>query len=671
MAYLPTVNEVTPDRKSNLESANGIVNSLSKRMRLDSSNNSFLKMSTDNDDKTLSTVGASDKTTDVLTKLYDFVVKDYNQKDLEEKEDSAEREKSEDNAQDREMGLLQALPQLLKGSEEEDKEGILSRLWRYFKYFNFGKMVYNNWDKISKILGLEKLTESIKGIADELGITKIIDGIKSTIDEIMNSFRGTTAPSQVTGDVGRLMSTIKAVETRGSKDPYTQKAKVGSASGAYQMIDSTWQKFAQKVPGAEKYKSAYMAPPEVQDAVAKVATEEAMKKSDGDIRKFANVWYTGNPEGKMTSKGLAANKGLQSSSYGDIFAKEFEKQGGMVAPTTPQTKSPEPEVKKEEKPVFSMEPKKNDFETKSPTENVFQVTSPNLKVTQPTAERVPKKPELAMKTESKVPKVVGNNPLDIANKFLRKDEKTDASELNSFIGQNFGRFDVSKTPWCAAFANSVLNAAGFKGTGNASASSFLNMPGVVYDKLTAQGNVQDAKPGDVAVFSRTGGHHVGFVQSVDPTGITIVGGNQSDKDSGGQVSVSRRGFDELLGIRRPGSFSSPTLLSETVAPPNKQVRPSQKPKSLMDMAVESYKSNMDIMNQFFSPEGIKNLEKGLVNFMENIPSKERFLPDFGSIIQQNNYVFNNVQEQRMILQNAITNQSDLPLILQQFLNEHQ
>lgn len=40
-----------------------------------------------------------------------------------------------------------------------------------------------------------------------------------------------------------------------------------TASGAYQMLDSTWRSLAAHVPGASKYRRAFMAPPVVQDRV--------------------------------------------------------------------------------------------------------------------------------------------------------------------------------------------------------------------------------------------------------------------------------------------------------------------------------------------------------------------------------------------------------------------
>ena len=339
MAYLPTVNELSTDRSKKTESASNIVNSLSGRMNLTSSNKSVIAPveKTNSVESTESTVGSSDKTTDVLTKLYDFIVKDYSQKDLQIQTDSIENEEYDDNAKQRELGLLQIIPQLMGKKDEEDKEGILSKLWRYFKYLSFGKMVYNNWDKISKLLGLEKLTESVKNLAEEFGITGIINNIKNTIDDIMSNFISGKPGPIASGDtdVEKIMATIRKRESGGN---YSIKTKMGStASGAYQFTDSTWQSVAKKVPGASKYNSAYQAPQEVQDAVARKYVEDILKESGGDVGAVPRKWYTGNIQGKMSAKAIAQNRGLTSEKYEAGFMKDLASQGFSATKSTPPT----------------------------------------------------------------------------------------------------------------------------------------------------------------------------------------------------------------------------------------------------------------------------------------------------------------------------------------------
>lgn len=721
MAYLPTVNEFSNSQdKPRKESADKIVKSVSGRMDLSSVKTDVLlntvklqeKFQSNQLKKEDSTVGTSDKTSDILNKLYNFIVKDYSERDLIKDSEEVEQQVYDNNSQERELSLLRAIPELLKQQKEDEKEGILGKLWRYFKYFSFGKMAFNNWDKISKLLGLEKLTESIKGLSNEFGLTSILQNIKDVIDDIMTGFSEKVSPylPQFMGGEPSQEEIRLSKESVNPKEVYDYLRTKGvdhehamgmltnimgesgfrpgvigddgTSGGLFQhhnerfakmksFVGPDWQKdWKKQVDFAltEKETKDYLSTSYVSGKEATVGfTKKFEKPKDADAAARERLKYTESLE----------NRVVDSTTTNSTPSTTQEQNTSSNTPAQKTT---------EQKPAFSVSPKKDVFETKSAVETVFETTTTKPKSIEnnetisvnkeekkePTAQRVSKKSEVPLKMESTTPQVSGNNPLDIANKFLLKDEKTDSGELNSFIGQNFGKFDVTKTPWCAAFANSVLNAAGYKGTGNAAASSFLNLPGVVYDKLTSQGNVQDAKPGDVAVFSRTDGHHVGFVQSVDSSGITIVGGNQSDKDSGGQVSSSRRGFDDLLGIRRPGTYGAPTLLSETPSTVGQKTRPAgeQKTKSFLETAIDAYRGQVDLLNNIFSPDMIKQFEENIINIVNEIPKKERFTPDIGSVLQQNNFIVNNIQQQKISAQDIIsTIDYDLPPIFQQYISQ--
>lgn len=115
------------------------------------------------------------------------------------------------------------------------------------------------------------------------------------------------------GDVDSVLNLIKGVESSGGN--YNAKNPNSSASGAYQYIDSTWQAETKKYGIGQQYPTARSAPPQIQDAVARKSVEEKLKMYDGDVNKVLNSWYTGNPEGKMTAAGLAANRGLTAEGY--------------------------------------------------------------------------------------------------------------------------------------------------------------------------------------------------------------------------------------------------------------------------------------------------------------------------------------------------------------------
>jgi uncharacterized protein (TIGR02594 family) len=143
--------------------------------------------------------------------------------------------------------------------------------------------------------------------------------------------------------------------------------------------------------------------------------------------------------------------------------------------------------------------------------------------------------------------------LTTARQYLGMSEGKDRSTLNSFISQYFQPWDVAKTPWCAAFTNSVLASNGRSGTGSAWAKSFLDYGAPVWSR-EGGGDISAVQPGDIAVFQRGTGAsgHVGFVENFTGDSITVLGGNQSDSSGGGgAVTQSARGTQQLLKIVRP------------------------------------------------------------------------------------------------------------------------
>jgi hypothetical protein len=135
------------------------------------------------------------------------------------------------------------------------------------------------------------------------------------------------ATTKVTGTTGKILETIKSVESAGD---YTTPNKAGasSASGAYQFIDSTWQSLTKKYGIGTEYARAMQAPPDVQDAVAAKYVEEILAQNNNDASKIPLVWYTGNAQGQMSSKALAANKGQDASAYQAKWLNAFENRGG-------------------------------------------------------------------------------------------------------------------------------------------------------------------------------------------------------------------------------------------------------------------------------------------------------------------------------------------------------
>jgi uncharacterized protein (TIGR02594 family) len=105
--------------------------------------------------------------------------------------------------------------------------------------------------------------------------------------------------------------------------------------------------------------------------------------------------------------------------------------------------------------------------------------------------------------------------------------------------------EQDETPWCSAFANWCVEAAGYAGTDSAWAKSWLEWG------KPAEG---DPPRGAVVVLTRgQDSGHVGFLDRIEkdaqgkPVTFYLLGGNQSDK-----VKVSGYPAANLLGIRVPG-----------------------------------------------------------------------------------------------------------------------
>jgi hypothetical protein len=129
-------------------------------------------------------------------------------------------------------------------------------------------------------------------------------------------------------EVDDILATIRRRE---SGNNYTIKSRSSSASGAYQFIDGTWSGLTKKFGVGTQYSSASLAPKEVQDTVAKLYVEDILKRSGGNINAVPNEWYTGNINGKMTAKQIAANGGLTSDTYTSKWLADYAKvTGGTI-----------------------------------------------------------------------------------------------------------------------------------------------------------------------------------------------------------------------------------------------------------------------------------------------------------------------------------------------------
>lgn len=100
-----------------------------------------------------------------------------------------------------------------------------------------------------------------------------------------------------------------------------------------------------------------------------------------------------------------------------------------------------------------------------------------------------------------------------------------------------------ETPWCAAFVGACLERAGFHSSRFESAKSYLNW-GVKLDH---------PEIGAIAVLTRNGGGHVGFVVGRDGAGnVMLLGGNQDNA-----VNVRAFSRQRIVGYRWPQGYPLP------------------------------------------------------------------------------------------------------------------
>lgn len=126
--------------------------------------------------------------------------------------------------------------------------------------------------------------------------------------------------------------------------------------------------------------------------------------------------------------------------------------------------------------------------------------------------------------------------------------KEDRKELTMLFNEStIPPIDPGKLPWCAAFANSILNKLGLEGTNSLMARSFLH-----YGAPTKNPQV-----GDIVVTKRGRGNvagHVGFFEGYEVVdGITYVkifGGNTDKMVSTGWFPVTA-----VLGFRKIPQYS--------------------------------------------------------------------------------------------------------------------
>ena len=170
---------------------------------------------------------------------------------------------------------------------------------------------------------------------------------------------------------------------------------------------------------------------------------------------------------------------------------------------------------------------------------VWEVDCATVSIETP-AEKFANKPKL-----NKQAKIAESNKnISAANQYVGLHARRNRQDLKKVISRPFDyEVDPARTPWCAAFANSILAKNGYDTTDSLLARSFLE-----YGVPT-----KDPEEGDIVVLkrgkSKWAGHvgfYVGQVERNGKTYIAVLGGNQSKS-----VQISYYDSKKVLGFRKP------------------------------------------------------------------------------------------------------------------------
>lgn len=104
--------------------------------------------------------------------------------------------------------------------------------------------------------------------------------------------RSPSSASQPNTNLARFMAALRSVESSGNYKAIGTQTPWGTAKGAYQYLDSTWDNYG-------GYASADLAPPEIQDEKA-AADMQAIYDKNGSWDAVSATWYSG-PGGNWES----------------------------------------------------------------------------------------------------------------------------------------------------------------------------------------------------------------------------------------------------------------------------------------------------------------------------------------------------------------------------------
>ena len=129
------------------------------------------------------------------------------------------------------------------------------------------------------------------------------------------------------GEAG-VPAILATIRTRESGGDYTARASGSTASGAYQFLDSTWNRYG-------GYQRAWLAPPEVQDAKAGEHVLGILEGHGNDVSAVPVVWYIGH----LPANGSAEWDTVPYPDAGNVLTPR-EYQTGWLAEYARESGSP-------------------------------------------------------------------------------------------------------------------------------------------------------------------------------------------------------------------------------------------------------------------------------------------------------------------------------------------
>ena len=144
----------------------------------------------------------------------------------------------------------------------------------------------------------------------------------------------------VSGSNAAILDTIRTKESRGNYTIKNYAWPKSTASGAYQFTGPTWRGLTKKYGIGTEYTDAFMAPPEVQDAVADKYVSEILRATNGDVSKVPVAWYTGNVRGEISAAAVQLNRGLTPQRYQAEWMAIYQSKAGTTGTVTAAVTSP-------------------------------------------------------------------------------------------------------------------------------------------------------------------------------------------------------------------------------------------------------------------------------------------------------------------------------------------